>query len=153
MAKTVSLKKFEAMKASANSARKRAREGRSEMKRRATLAGSAFVLGKLEQSGMLERIPTVAGIPRTIMAGVIAGVAGQFVKGTAGDVLDGIADSAIAITGYQWGKGESVGDDPMYNPATAAIVDPLPGLVGAGEMDDLEDEIAGYEDALLGDED
>lgn len=134
------------------------------MRRRATLGAAAFMLGKAEQSGMLERLPTVFGMPRTIVAGVIAGVAGQFVSGTAGDILDGVADAAIAVTGYKWGQGGEVAGDPgvMYDPATARVVRDNPGLVAGvddDELDALEEAVAGfevaaangYEDELLDD--
>lgn len=154
MAQTVSRKKFESMKSAAASARKRAKEGRSKTRRRAVLGVSAFALGKAESSGLLDRFPSVLGLPKTIMAGIVAGVVGEFASGLAGDIADGIAESAIAITGYQWGKGQSVAGGeawPMYNPATAAIVDPAPGLMVAGddELDELEEQIAGYEDELF----
>jgi len=150
MAQTVSRKKYEAAKNAVKNANKRAREGRSEMRRRATLGASAFALGKMESSGMLARMPTVLGMPRTMMAGVIAGIAGQFVGGVAGDLLDGIADSAIAITGYQWGKGQEVAGDfgPLYDPATAQVLRDAPGLVAGDEdddLDELEERVAGYE--------
>lgn len=155
MAQTVSRKKFESMKNAAANARKRAKEGRSKMRRRAVLGASAFALGKMESNGMLDRLPTVLGLPKTAMAGIIGAVAGEFLGGVAGDIADGIAESAIAITGYQWGKGESIqGGYPLYDPSTAAIVDPSPGLMVAGddELDELEEQIAGYEDELLADE-
>jgi hypothetical protein len=156
MARSVSMKKFESMKASAAAARKRASAGRSKMRRRAVLGVSAFALGKAESSGLLDRFPTVLGLPKTIMAGLVAGVVGEFTTGLAGDIADGITESAIAITGYQWGKGQSVsGGDaafPMYDPSTASIVDSSPGLMVAGddpELDELEAQIGAYEDELL----
>lgn len=156
MAKTVSVKKFESMKNAASNARKRAREGRSKMKRRATLGVAAFALGKAEASGFLDRIPQPMGLPRITLVGIGAAAAGEFMSGTAGDVADGIADAALAITGYQWGKGQQVAGDagyPLYDPATAEVVRANPGLVAGGdELDELEDEIAGYEDELLGED-
>lgn len=155
MAQTVSRKKFDSMKQAAANARKRAKEGRSKMRRRAVLGASAFALGKMESNGLLDRLPTVLGLPKTAMAGVIGAVAGEFLSGVAGDIADGVAESAIAITGYQWGKGQAIAGGeawPMYNPATAAIVDPAPGLMVAGEddeLDELEEQIGAYEDELF----
>lgn len=151
MAKSVSMAKYEKALNRVKNANKRAKEGRSEMRRRATLAGSAFALGKLESSGMLERLPTVMGMPRTMVAGIVAGIGGQFVGGMAGDILDGIADSAIAVVGYQWGKGQQVaGEDPgpLYDPATARVVRANPGLVAGDddpELDALEAAVEGFE--------
>lgn len=156
MAQSVSRKKYEAARQAVKNANKRAREGRSEMRRRAMLGGAAFALGKMEQSGMLQRLPTVFGLPRTMLAGVAAGVAGQFVGGAAGDFLDGIADAAIAVTGYKWGQGEQVaGGDagPLYDPSTARVVRANPGLVagdGDDELDELEEAVAGFEVAAAG---
>lgn len=117
---------------------------------------SAFALGKAESSGFLDRLPSVLGLPKTVMAGVVAGVAGEFLSGMAGDIADGITESAIAVVGYQWGKGQSVaGGDaayPVYDPSTASIVDSSPGLMVAGddpELDELEAQIGAYEDELL----
>lgn len=160
MAKSVSAAKYEKALNRVKNANKRAREGRSEMRRRATLGASAFALGKLESSGMLARLPTVLGMPRTMVAGIVAGVGGQFVGGIAGDILDGIADSAIAVVGYQWGKGQEVAGDPgpLYDPATARVLRDSPGIApphlvaGSGdpELDALEEAVEGFEVAAAG---
>ena len=100
---------------SAALARRRAADKRSAMTRRVSGLGGSYLLGRMAASGTLERIPTVFGLPRLAVVGVLGFVAGEYVSGTAGDALEGLGDAALAIAAYQMGSGAQVAGDDIVS--------------------------------------
>lgn len=118
---------------SAALARRRAADKRSAMTRRVSGLGGAYVLGRMAQSGGLERIPTIFGLPRLAVIGAVGFIAGEYVSGTAGDALEGVGDAALAVAAYQMGSGATVAGDDFVSGA-----DELPEWSEGGDDDVLD---------------
>lgn len=117
--------------------RRRARERKQATTRKASGAVTAYAIGKAEETGAMNSIPRLFGMPRTVTAGVAATLGSMFVGGVAGEIMEGIGEGSLNVAAYQFGRGlEISGADPY--------------LVGAG--DPLADVEAALEEQLAAEE-
>lgn len=100
----------EAMRTQLVNARTNARENQDDLIRKGAGLAGAFVLGSLRKSGKITSIPTIPGVPRTIMISVVANVAGMSMpkRSKFKMALDGLGESSLAIAAYEWGQGGEV---------------------------------------------
>lgn len=137
-------------KAASARARSRAKEGRSKMTRKVSMAVAGYGLGALDSRGALDRFPTFFGLPKLVTIGAAASILGEYVSGTGGDFAEGVADTCIAVASYQLGSGQEVsggisGADNVINEHESVVA----GLPPRLPPPDIEGEFnAGYEDAL-----
>lgn len=108
---TAAEKKLAKLTASMASRRARAREDRSRWTRRLTLVGTGYAVGSLVQSGRIESIPKVFGMPRTVVLGVAATLASDYIGGRGGDIAEGIGEGCLTIAAFQFGAGQEVAGD------------------------------------------
>ena len=108
----------EAAQRRARSAGAKARENKSDITRKVTLAGAAWGWGKLSSNGMLNQIPSFGPVPRLLVGGVVAQFASMKTKGTVSNVLDGIGDAALAISAFQMGAGQQIAGETGALPST-----------------------------------
>lgn len=100
----------EQLRASLSTARTNARENADDLIRKGSGLAAAFVLGSLKKSGKITSIPTIPGVPRTIMIAVIANGAGMAMnrRSKFKMAFDGIGEQALGIAAYEWGQGGEV---------------------------------------------
>lgn len=115
--------------------RRRQRDKAANDKRKITVAGSSYLLGRMSQDpeSMLSKVPELFG-SRMLTLAIAGMVAGEYVDGVAGDVAEGIGEAAMAIGLYQLGAGQDVSGDV--------------GLDGRPERDEIPEWTDGGEGAI-----
>lgn len=100
----------EQLRASLTTARTNARENQDDLIRKGSGLAGAFVLGSLKRSGKITSIPTIPGVPRTIMLAVVANGIGMAMnrRSKFKMVFDGLGEQALGIAAYEWGQGGEV---------------------------------------------
>ena len=142
-------KKLEALKQRASNAARRARATREKRLTQMSAVGGAFLVGKLDQSGYLERIPSLGPLPPMATLGAALLLGETFVGGKAGSVMEGAGLGLVCVAAHQFGRGDSIsgGDvagDPLYPRSL-----PVAGPDDLDDLDDLEEEVAGLEDDAM----
>jgi len=83
-----------------------AREHKADFVRKGSSVIGAYLIGSAETSGRLAQLPQVAGMPRVLTLAAVGQVASMAMgKGTAREVVAGLAEAATSISFYQLGKG------------------------------------------------
>ena len=120
--------------AMANSKR-RARDKAANDKRKITVAGSAYLMGRMvnDPESMLSKIPELFG-SRMLTLAVAGMAAGEYIDGTAGDIAEGIGEAAMVIGLFQLGSGADVSGV---------------GADGRPERDELPEWTDGGEDGIV----
>jgi hypothetical protein len=138
-------KAIERARAAAASARKKARESREVLERKAFVAGGSYALGMAQRAGLLDKLP---GPNKHLMAAIGAGVAGMFVKGTAGRALDATSDAALAVYVHGLATGARVAGVGASSPqlSAAEIERRLEAAIDRIEGLDDDDEEIGIDD-------
>lgn len=100
----------EQLRASLSTARTNARENSDDLIRKGSGLAGAFILGSLKRSGKITSIPTIPGVPRTIMVAVVANGIGMSMnrRSKFKMAFDGIGEQALGIAAYEWGQGGEV---------------------------------------------
>jgi hypothetical protein len=139
--------KLELARKSAKRARDKAREGKQKLLQKGTMLGAAYGVGRLEETGRMDDIPQILGMPRTLtVAGLGYGLA-MFTGGTLADVAEGAADGAASVAAYQYGKGEDVsGDEDDELAELTAEVEAAEREAGISGDDDDDDIIVEVDD-------
>jgi hypothetical protein len=70
--------------------------------------GTAYVVGKLAQSGGLDRVPDVLGMPKTVTVAAVGKLIAYNVSGKAKQITNGLATGAACVAAYQFGNGQTV---------------------------------------------
>jgi hypothetical protein len=112
MAGTKLVRQLDALKARAANARKNARDNKADVMRKAVNGLTSFAIGKAKKDGLLADIPTIPHVSRIVTLSIIANGAGMIMsKGGWKDALDGVGESTLGITLYEWGQGAEVAGD------------------------------------------
>lgn len=141
-------KLLERARSAAQTASRKRKEAKRTMYRKASAYGTAYALGKAVESGAIDRIPQLFGVPRTVVLGAGASVASFFVGGGAGDILDGVGDGAMCVAAFQFGAGQTVsGSDEDELAALDAEIDRARAALGDG-VSGIEEEIVEVEEGV-----
>ena len=148
-------KKIEELKNRARNATRRAKEKKDDRMRMVTTIATGGLSGKLEQSGYLDRLPTIGPLPPMATAGALAAIGSNFMGGKAGRILDGVGTGLLTVAAYQFGKGQSISGDRNARADARATQRLGPGAPDPlAELDELEREldnaaVEGVEDEAL----
>jgi len=122
------------------SQRKKARESRGMITRKAAMVGTSYGIGSLEQSGRMDSIPRLFGMPRTLTVGAASLLASMYVSGAAGDALEGVADGALSVAAYQFASGGEVSGDREELAQLEGELDRLESVSGDEEVVVIEED-------------
>jgi hypothetical protein len=106
------------LKQNLSSFRSRVRIDEAEARRSGAAYLGAIVLGAMEKTRegdspearepLIEKFPTLFGLPRTASIAIAAKVAAQYSSGDTADYLNGVADASAVIALHAFVKGEQV---------------------------------------------
>lgn len=138
-------KKLEALKQRAKNATRRAREKREERLHKGSAIVGAGLVGKLEQSGYIDRLPSLGPLPRMATLGLVLTGVEMFTTGKTAVVAGGVSTGLLSVAAYQFGSGQEISGGSIQG------ADPLPALADGvhGYPVDLSD-FAAAEEAEVG---
>lgn len=107
-------------KAAAKRVRDKMKEAKGNTIRRGANIGTSYALGKAVETGAIERVPQLWGMPRTLTLAALGAAGAMYGSGKMADAAEGVLDSALAISAYDFGRGapvqgvegESFNEDP-----------------------------------------
>lgn len=95
-------------KAAAKRVRDRLKAAKGNTIRRGANGVTSYAMGKAVESGAIDRIPSIMGMPKTLTVAAVGLAGSMYGSGRVADAAEGVLDSAIAIYGYDLGKGSGV---------------------------------------------
>ena len=102
------MSKLRRAQAAAKRLRDKTKAARGDAIKKVTGAGTAYLLGRAQQSGAIENIPSIMGAPKTLTVMVGAGALAWFTSGTLSDAAEGAFDATLYATAWQYGMGQGV---------------------------------------------